>query len=212
MINGILGRKIGMTQIFTEDGTRIPVTVVEAGPVTVVQIKTREKEGYDGVQVGFIPQLKEKKINKPMRGHFKDVPPTKTLREFRPAGPEGIAGIEIGQTFDCTIFDEGELVNLTGTSKGKGFQGVVKRYGFKGGPASHGSQFHRGTGSIGNSTTPGRVFPGKRMPGRMGGKRVTIKNLTISKVLPEKNLLLIKGAIPSHNGAVVMIRKVQTSS
>ena len=207
MINGILGRKIGMTQIFTEDGTRIPVTVVEAGPVTVVQIKTKAKEGHDGVQVGFIPQPKEKKVNKPMRGHFKDVPPTKTLREFRVSGTEDI---EVGQIIDCTIFTEGEKVDLTGKSKGKGFQGVVKRYGFKGGPASHGSQFHRGTGSIGNSASPGRVFRGKRMPGRMGGKRVTIKNLTICKVLPEKNLLLIKGAIPSHNGAVVMIRKVAT--
>ena len=208
MISGILGRKIGMTQIFTDDGTRIPVTVVEAGPVTVVQIKTEAKEGYNAVQVGFEPQLKEKKVNRPMRGHFKAVPPMKNLREFRVASTEGI---EVGQSFDLSIFAEGEKVNLTGTSKGKGFQGVVRRHGFKGGPASHGSQFHRTAGSIGNRTFPGRVFPGKRMPGRMGGRRVTTRNLTISKVLPEKNLLLIQGAIPSHNGALVTIRKIPTT-
>ena len=204
MIHGLLGRKIGMTQIFTERGERIPVTLVEAGPVRVVQIKTKEKDGYESVQVGFDVIRKEKKINSPMRGHFRNVPPTRHLREF---GVDDIAAVEVGQTFDLTIFSEGERVNVAGISKGRGFQGVVKRYHFAGGPASHGSHFHRTTGSIGNRTNPGKVFRGKRMPGQMGNKRVTVRNLEITRVLPEKNLLLIKGAIPSHNGALVEIRK-----
>ena len=204
MIHGLLGRKIGMTQIFTEHGERIPVTLVEAGPVRVVQIKTKENDGYESVQVGFDVIRKEKKINSPMRGHFRNVPPTRHLREF---AVDDIAAVEVGQTFDLTIFSEGERVNVAGISKGRGFQGVVKRYHFAGGPASHGSHFHRTTGSIGNRTNPGKVFRGKRMPGQMGNKRVTVRNLEITRVLPEKNLLLIKGAIPSHNGALVEIRK-----
>ena len=204
MIHGLLGRKIGMTQIFTERGERIPVTLVEAGPVRVVQIKTKEKDGYESVQVGFDVIRKEKKINRPMRGHFRNVQPTRHLREF---GVDDIGAVEVGQTFDLTIFSEGERVNVAGISKGRGFQGVVKRYHFAGGPASHGSHFHRTTGSIGNRTNPGKVFRGKRMPGQMGNKRVTVRNLEITRVLPEKNLLLIKGAIPSHNGALVEIRK-----
>lgn len=204
MIHGLLGRKIGMTQIFTERGERIPVTLVEAGPVRVVQIKTMEKDGYESVQVGFDVIRKEKKINRPMRGHFRNVQPTRHLREF---SVDDIGAVEVGQTFDLTIFSEGERVNVAGISKGRGFQGVVKRYHFAGGPASHGSHFHRTTGSIGNRTNPGKVFRGKRMPGQMGNKRVTVRNLEITRVLPEKNLLLIKGAIPSHNGALVEIRK-----
>ena len=204
MIHGLLGRKIGMTQIFTERGERIPVTLVEAGPVRVVQIKTKEKDGYESVQVGFDVIRKEKKINRPMRGHFRNVQPMRHLREF---AVDDIGAVELGQTFDLTIFSEGERVNVAGISKGRGFQGVVKRYHFAGGPASHGSHFHRTTGSIGNRTNPGKVFRGKRMPGQMGNKRVTVRNLEITRVLPEKNLLLIKGAIPSHNGALVEIRK-----
>lgn len=206
MINGILGRKVGMTQIFTEDGTRVPVTVVEAGPVTVTQIRTLERDGYQAVQVGYEPVRKDKQVNKPMRGHFKDVQPTRVLREFRAAD----AGeVEVGQSFDIGLFAEGERVDVTGRSKGKGFQGVQKRHNFRGGPAAHGSQFHRGTGAIGQGTNPGRVFPGQRMPGRTGGKRVTVKNLTVARVLPEKNVLLIRGAIPSHNGGLITIRKTQ---
>lgn len=204
MISGMLGRKVGMTQIFTEDGIRVPVTVVQTGPMTVVQVKTQERDGYEAVQMGFEPQLKAKKVNKPQQGHFKDVPPMKVLREFQVDNP---GEVEVGQSFDLTVFDEGEVVDVSGTSKGKGFQGVVRRYGYRGGPAAHGSQFHRQPGSIGQGTTPGRVFPGKKMPGHMGAKMVTIRNLTISKVLPEKNLVLIKGAIPSHNGALVTIKK-----
>ena len=207
MIHGMLGRKIGMTQIFTETGERIPVTVVEAGPVTVVQVKTLEIDGYESVQVGYDPITKEKKINSPMRGHFKDVPPTRVLREF---SVENIAEVSVGQTFDLTIFSEGERVNVAGTSKGKGFQGVMKRHNFKGGPGAHGSRHHRQPGSIGNSTTPGKVFRGKKMAGQMGNKRVTVRNLEIAKVLPEKNILLIRGGIPSFNGALVEILKAPT--
>jgi len=204
MIHGLLGRKIGMTQIFTETGERIPVTVVEAGPVTVVQVKTKERDGYESVQVGFLLQTKEKKVTKPMQGHFKKVPPHKHLREFP---VDDIAAVQVGQTFDLSIFKEGEQVSVAGTSKGRGFQGVVRRYHFSGGPAAHGSKFHRQPGSIGNRTFPGRVFAGKRMPGHMGAKRVTVSNLEISKIVPEKNLLLIRGAIPSHNGGLVEIHK-----
>jgi len=204
MLQGMVGRKIGMTQVFTEAGERIPVTVVQAGPVTVVQVKTSEKDGYEAVQVGYEPITKEKHIKKPMRGHFKEVPPTKVLKEF---AVDDIAAVQPGQTFDLSIFAEGDKVHVTGISKGKGFQGVIKRHGFRGGPAAHGSRFHRQPGSIGNRTFPGRVFKGKRMPGHMGAKQVTVRNLEITKVVPERNLLLIKGAIPSHNGALVTIRK-----
>ena len=204
MISGMLGRKIGMTQIFSEDGTRIPVTVVQTGPMTVVQVKTQERDGYDAVQVGFEEQLKAKKVNKPALGHFKDVPPTKVLREFRVDNP---ADVKVGQIFDLSVFSEGEIVDVAGVSKGKGTQGVMKRYNFKGGPAAHGSQFHRQPGSIGNRTFPGRVWPGKKMPGHMGARNVTVQNLTVSKVLPEKNILLIRGAIPSFNGGLVTIKK-----
>ncbi|MCZ6559183.1 MAG: 50S ribosomal protein L3 [SAR324 cluster bacterium] len=207
MLQGMLGRKIGMTQIFNESGECIPVTVVEVGPVTVVQIKTLEKDGYESVQVGYQPITKEKQITKPMQGHFKDTAPTRHLKEFK---VHDLSQVQVGQSFDLTIFSEGEKVQVRGLSKGKGFQGVIKRHGFKGGPESHGSRFHRSPGSIGNRTFPGRVFPGKRMPGHMGAEMVTVRNLEIQKVIPEKNLLLIKGAIPSHNGALVEVRKPKT--
>lgn len=204
MLQGMLGKKIGMTQIFNEAGERIPVTVVEVGPVTVVQVKTMAKDGYESVQVGYEAQTKEKKINKPTRGHFKNVPPTRHLKEFK---VEDISQVEVGQSFDLTIFSEGEQVSVSGISKGKGFQGVMKRHGFSGGPGSHGSRFHRRPGAIGNHTFPGRVFPGKRMAGQMGAKRVTTRNVEIQKVIPERNLLLLKGPVPSHNGALVELRK-----
>ena len=204
MIHGLLGRKIGMTQIYTEDGERIPVTVVEVGPVTVVQVKTKARDGYESVQVGYVPETKDKKVNRPMKGHFKEVPPQKHLREFP---VDDIGAVQVGQTFDLSIFAEGERINVAGTSKGKGFQGVIKRHNFSGGPGGHGSKFHRQPGSIGNRTFPGRVFAGKRMPGHMGAERVTVSNLEIAKIMPEKNLVLIRGAIPSHNGAVVELLK-----
>jgi large subunit ribosomal protein L3 len=204
MINGMLGRKVGMTQIFAEDGSAIPVTVVRAGPMTVIQVKTEGKEGYDAVQCGFDPETRERKVNQPSKGHFGDQQPMKVLREFR---VEKIGEVKPGQTFDLSVFQAGEKVDVMGISKGKGFQGVIKRHHFSSGPASHGSQFHRRPGSIGNRTFPGRVLPNKRMPGHMGDRRVTIKNLTIRKVIPEQNLLLIQGAIPSRTGAVVTILK-----
>jgi large subunit ribosomal protein L3 len=209
MIHGLLGRKIGMTQIFTESGERIPVTVVEVGPVTVVQVKTKERDGYESVQVGYEAQTNEKRVNKPMRGHFKSVAPMKHLREFP---VDDIGAVQVGQTFDLSIFAEGERIAVAGTSKGKGFQGVVRRYHFAGGPAAHGSKFHRQPGSIGNRTFPGRVFAGKRMPGHMGAKRVTVSNLEIAKIVLEKNLVLIRGAVPSHKGALVELLKLPASN
>ncbi len=208
MLNGMLGRKIGMTQFFTEGGERVPVTVVEVGPVTVVQVKTMETDGYEGVQVGFVPITKEKHINKPTRGHFKDVKPTRYLREFR---ADDISQMKPGQTIDLSIFKEGEIVNVAGTSKGKGFQGVVKRHHFAGGVDTHGSNFHRRPGSIGNRKFPGRVFKGKRMGGHMGHERVTVRNLVIAKLLPEKNLILIRGSTPGPNGGLVEILKPKKS-
>ncbi|MDH4225907.1 MAG: 50S ribosomal protein L3 [Deltaproteobacteria bacterium] len=204
MINGLLGRKIGMTQVFTEDGTLIPVTAVEVGPVTVIQVKTKEADGYESVQVGYDPITKERNILKPQKGHFKAEKVTRVLREFV---ADNIQEVKVGQIIDLSIFKAGDKVKVTGTSKGKGFQGVIKRHGFSGGPGGHGSRFHRQPGSIGNRTFPGRVFPGKRMPGHMGAEKVTILNLEITKVIPEKNLLLIKGAVPSHKGGLLTIRK-----
>jgi large subunit ribosomal protein L3 len=200
----MLGRKIGMTQIFTEDGSAVPVTVVQAGPMTVIQVKTEDKEGYDAVQCGFDPETRERKVNQPAKGHFKEQQPTKVLREFR---VDDMAEVKPGQTFDLSVFMEGEKVNVTGISKGKGTQGVIKRHHFSGGPAAHGSQFHRKPGSIGQRATPGRVFKNKRMSGHMGAERVTIQNLTIRKLIPEKNLILIEGGIPSYTGALVTISK-----
>jgi large subunit ribosomal protein L3 len=204
MLNGLLGRKIGMTQFFTENGERVPVTVIELGPVTVVQLKTQETDGYEGVQVGFEPIKKEKHINKPTKGHFKDVAPTRHLKEFK---ADDQSKITVGQTIDLTIFKEGETINVAGTSKGKGFQGVVKRHHFAGGVDTHGSNFHRRPGSIGNRKFPGRVFKNKRMGGHMGAERVTVRNLTVAKIVPEKNLLLVRGSTPGYNGSVVEVLK-----
>ncbi|HEX7926663.1 MAG TPA: 50S ribosomal protein L3 [bacterium] len=208
MLNGMLGRKIGMTQFFTEAGERVPVTVVEVGPLTVVQVKTMETDGYEGVQVGFMPIKKEKNINKPTKGHFKDVKPTQFLREFK---ADDISKMKPGLVIDLSMFKEGEVINVAGTSKGKGFQGVVKRHHFSGGPDTHGSNFHRRPGSIGNRKFPGRTFPGKRMGGHMGAERVTVRNLVIAKIVPEKNLILIRGSTPGHNGAVVELLKPKSS-
>lgn len=204
MLNGMLGRKIGMTQFFTEAGERVPVTVVEVGPVTVVQVKTMETDGYEAVQVGFSPIKKEKHINKPTKGHFKDVPVTRHLKEFK---ADDISKVQAGQSIDLSIFKEGEVINVAGTSKGKGFQGVVKRHHFAGGVDTHGSNFHRRPGSIGNRKFPGRVFKGKRMSGHLGAERVTVRNLVIAKIVPEKNLILIRGSTPGYNGAIVELLK-----
>ena len=205
MSTGILGKKVGMTRLFGEHGEVIPVTVIEAGPCHIVQVKSSETDGYESIQVGF-GLKKENAINEPARGHFKkaNVPPLRFLREFRIDSSESF---QAGQQITVDIFSTGELVDISGISKGKGFAGVMKRWGFKGGKASHGSENHRTAGSIGASADPSRVFKGHPMAGRMGGKRVTVQRLEVVKVDTEKNLLLIKGSVPGPTNGILMIRK-----
>ncbi|MCG8333402.1 MAG: 50S ribosomal protein L3 [Proteobacteria bacterium] len=205
-MNGLLGKKVGMTQFFTEDGERVPVTVVQSGPVTVIQKKTVEKDGYQAVQVGFeeVVKSKEKNITKPLKGHYKDQKPTKLLREFK---VENIDEIEVGQTFDVSLFEKGEIVDVSGTSKGRGFTGVMKRHNFSGGPAAHGHRFNRGTGAIGQSATPAKIFKNKKMPGQYGNVRATTQGLEIVDINKDLNVLLIKGAIPGPNGRFVEVRR-----
>ncbi|AKH16641.1 MULTISPECIES: 50S ribosomal protein L3 [Deinococcus] len=200
-MKGILGTKIGMTQIWKGDKA-IPVTVVLAGPCPVVQRKTAQTDGYEAVQIGYAPK-REKSVNKPEAGHFKKagVSPVRFLREFRDFSPEG-------DTVSIDIFAEGEKIDATGTSKGKGFQGVMKRWNFKGGPASHGSKkWHRRPGSIGQRKTPGRVYKGKRMAGHMGMERITVQNLEVVEIRADENIILVKGAIPGANGGLVVLRQ-----
>ncbi len=209
MVEGIIGTKIGMTQIFLEDGTVEPVTVIEAGPCVVVQRKTRERDGYESVQLGLVDAAAAKRANKPMRGHHEKagVPPTRLLREFRvDPGAEAKAGDRVL----VDIFAGVGHVDVIGTSKGKGFQGVMRRHGFGGGAASHGSMFHRAPGSIGASAFPSRVFPGMRAAGQMGNATVTVKNVKVVRVDVEKNLLLVRGAVPGASGARLEIRKAQS--
>jgi len=200
---GIMGKKAGMTQIFIEDGSLIPVTVIEAGPCWVVQKKSREKDGYDAVQIGYRP-VKEGKLSKPLLGHLKKaaVDPLKILREVRGSA---LGEYEVGQEIRADIFSPGDVVNVTGVTKGKGFAGSVKRHGFHGGRATHGSMFHRAPGSIGAAAYPSRVFKGKKMPGRMGGVRKTVENLLVLRVDKENNLLIVKGAVPGPSRSLVMI-------
>ena len=202
-MTGILGKKLGMTQVFDEKGVVTPVTVVEAGPCRVLQVKTQKSDGYDAVQLGFDEIKKKKKVNKPMTGHFKkpDLPPYRLLREFRSAE------LSVGDEVTVERFQKGDRIAVSGVSKGKGFQGVMKRHNYGGGPGSHGSMFNRAPGSIGASAFPSKVWKHKGMPGRTGGERVTVKNLTVLDVRPEQNLLLIKGAIPGHNGSYIELRK-----
>jgi len=200
-VKGILGTKIGMTQIWKGDRA-IPVTVVLAGPCPVVQRKTTLTDGYEAVQIGFSPKS-EKRVNRPALGHFKKagVAPVRFLREFRGFAPEG-------DSVSVDIFAEGEKIDATGTSKGKGFQGVMKRWNFAGGPASHGSKkWHRRPGSIGQRKTPGRVYKGKKMAGHMGMDRITVQNLEVVEVLPGENIILVKGAVPGANGGLVVLRQ-----
>lgn len=203
-MKAVLGKKIGMTQVFSEDGRLIPVTVVEAGPMVVTQLKTKENDGYTAVQVAY-GEVKEKRVNKPMRGHFAKagVGFKKFVREFRVEDPAAYAP---AQEIKVDVFEAGEKVDAIGTSKGKGFQGTIKRHNQSRGPMTHGSRYHRGPGSMGAASDPSRVFKGKKLPGRMGGKRVTIQNLEIVRVDAEKNLLLIKGAIPGPKKGLVLIR------
>jgi len=200
MITGIIGRKLGMTQIFRDSGEAEAVTAVEAGPCSVVQIKTVAKEGYNAVQLGF---GKAKRLKSPQRGHLRGLGQFKHLREFR---VDDIGDIQV--KLDVSLFNEGDLVDVTGLSKGKGFSGVVKRHGFAGGPKTHGqSDRHRHPGSIGATTSPGRVLKGTSMAGHMGNRRVTVRKLEVLKADPERNLLLIKGAVPGANNGLLLITK-----
>jgi large subunit ribosomal protein L3 len=202
MIDGLLGKKVGMTQVFTETGVAVPVTVVELGPNVVTQLKTLERDGYSAVQVGF---GETKRLNKPEAGHLKTLPRLKHLREFRCDNPDDIA---VGQQLDASMFAKGDKVDIVGTSKGKGFAGVVKRHGFAGGPKTHGqSDRHRAPGSIGASATPGRVFKGMRMAGHLGNVRRTVQNLEVIDVYPDRNVLLVKGSIPGPKNQLVVVRK-----
>ena len=211
MGKGLLGRKLGMTQVFDANGHAVPVTVIKAGPCVVVQKKVADRDGYAALQLG-LDEKKESRVNKPGKGHFAKagVSPKQCLGEIR---VENSDEFEVGQTLKADLFSEGETVNVSGVSKGKGFQGVIKRHGFSRGPMSHGSTYHRRTGSLG-STDPARVFKGRKLPGRMGGDRVTVKGLEVVKADPERNLLLLKGSIPGAKGAYVVIRsdtRVRTS-
>lgn len=205
MMKNILGRKIGMTQIFLENGDVVPVTVIEAGPVYVVQKKTKEKEGYNAIQVAF-GDVKERRVIKPIKGHFDkaNVAYKKYLREFKVENPDEF---EIGQEIKADVFSVGDKVDVTGTSKGKGTQGVIKRHGFGRGRESHGSKFHRMPGGMSAGTYPGRVFKGHRMMGRMGNEKVTVQNLQVVRVDADKNLLLIKGAVPGPKKGLVVIKE-----
>jgi large subunit ribosomal protein L3 len=208
MKEGLIGRKKGMTQVFGEDGNLIPVTVIQLGPCTVIGIRTRATHGYAALQLGFEPARKN--VTKAMAGHYKKAgvaTSLRVLREIRLQKTENVAGYQVGQTLTVEMFTPGELVDVVGVTKGKGFQGGVKRHGWAGGDATHGSMFHRAPGSIGASSDPSRVWPGHRLPGRMGGDRRTVRNLPVVRVLPEQNLLLVRGAIPGAIGGLVMVRE-----
>ena len=209
MKEGLIGRKRGMTQVFGENGNRIPVTVIEAGPCPVVGVRTEASHGYDALQLGFEP-AKKKDVNKPMAGHYKKAgvaTPMRVLRETRLQKTDNVAAYEVGQTLTVGLFSPGELVDVVGVTKGKGFQGGVKRHGWAGGDATHGSMFHRAPGSIGASSDPSRVWPGHKLPGRMGGERRTVLNLPVVRVLPEQNLILLRGAVPGPVSGLVVVRK-----
>ncbi len=204
-MKAILGEKIGMTQIFTEDGRVVPVTVVKAGPCVIVQKKTVETDGYNALQLGF-GDIKEKNVNKPKKGHFSKVKavPTRYLREFRSAEA---SELEVGAEIKADAFEAGEKIDVSGISKGKGFLGVIARWGQHRGPMSHGSRYHRRPGSMGACASPAKVMKGKRLPGRGGFDKVTVQNLEVVKVDTDKNLLLIKGAVPGAKGGLVTIKK-----
>ena len=208
MKEGLIGRKVGMTQVFGDDGNMIPVTVVELGPCPVVGVRTTATHGYDALQLGFSP--KKKNVTRPMAGVYKKAgiaTPMKVLREIRLQKTEALQPYAVGQTLTAALFTPGELVDVVGVSKGKGFQGGVKRHGWSGGDQSHGSMFHQAPGSIGASSDPSRVWPGHHLPGRMGGDRRTVLNLPVVRVLPEQNLILLRGAVPGARGGVILVRK-----
>ena len=208
MITGLLGKKVGMTQLLDDDGTIVPVTVIQAGPCVVVQRKTKQKDGYDAVQLGFVEFVKPKRVTKPMTGHFKksNVAAARFMREV---GVQGEDGANPGDKVMVNIFNRDELVDVVGTSKGRGFAGFVKRHHFRGGRATHGSMFHRAPGSIGSSAYPSRVLKGMRMAGHLGNARVTVQNLRVARVDQENNLLFVRGAVPGPPGGYVVVEKAE---
>jgi large subunit ribosomal protein L3 len=208
MKEGLIGRKVGMTQIFGGDGNLIPVTVVQLGPCTVVGIRSKASHGYDALQLGFEPRRKN--VTKAMAGVYKKAGverPMRIMREIRLQKTESLAAYQAGQVLTAEMFTPGEYVDVVGLTKGQGFQGGVKRHGWAGGDATHGSMFHRAPGSIGASSDPSRVWPGHKLPGRMGHQRRTVLNLVVVRVMPEQNLMLLRGAVPGARGGVVMVRK-----
>ena len=198
---GVIGRKVGMTQVFAEDGTMVPVSVLADEPNTVTLLRTQEQDGYTAVQVG---EGTARTTTKPRAGQLKDLPKVRDVREFR---VDDVADYEVGQTLDVSLFEDGESVDITGTSKGKGFAGTIKRHHFRRGPETHGSDSHRAPGSVGGGTYPGKVFRGTPMAGHMGHERVTVKNATIVRTDSERNLLLVKGPVPGPRNALVVVRK-----
>jgi large subunit ribosomal protein L3 len=204
-MKGILGRKIGMTQVFKEDGRLVPVSVIEATPMVVVQVKTMDTDGYEAIQIGF-GDIKESKVKKPMKGHYgkAGVDAKRNLVEFR---VDNASEYEVGQVISVDIFKEGDFINVSGISKGKGTQGTIKRYNQSIGPKSHGSKFHRAAGSLGSSASPSRVFKGMHMAGRMGNEQVTVKNLQVVRVDMDRNLLLVKGAVPGPKKGIITIKE-----
>lgn len=210
MKKAILGKKIGMTQLFDEDGVVIPVTVVEAGPCVIVQKKTVENDGYNALQLGFLDK-KEKNINKPEKGHF-DKAKVKYKKYLKEVRIDNITDYNVGDEIKVDVFKQGEKVDVTGISKGKGFQGVIKRWGRHRGPMSHGSGYHRRVGSMGGASDPSRVYKGKKLPGHMGANRVTVQNLDVVRIDADKNLILIKGAVPGPKGNLLIIKDTQKGS
>ncbi len=206
MVKGLIGKKIGMTQQFDDNGNAIPVTIIQVGPCTVIQKKGEQKDGYPALQLGFVEKKPKRKPNKAQVGHFAKagLPPTPVLREF---SYEAKDEVKEGDQYSVEIFQVGEKVDVVGTSKGKGFAGVIKRWGFHGGKGSHGSMFHRAPGSIGCSADPSRVLKGKKLPGQMGNERVTVKNLSVIETDKEHNLLVVKGAVPGAKGGYVLVKK-----
>jgi large subunit ribosomal protein L3 len=204
MVKGLLGKKLGMIQVFDESRRLIPVTVIEAGPCGIVQVKKKSSDGYEAVQIGF-REIPERKLTKPEVGHIKKTGDRlwRYLKEFQSNGES-----QVGSLVKVDIFSEGEPIDVQGVSKGKGFQGVIKRHNYAGGPASHGSMFHRAPGSIGSSSFPSRVLKNKKLPGHMGNKRITVKGLRVVGVKPEENILLVSGSVPGPVGGVVIVRKV----
>jgi large subunit ribosomal protein L3 len=207
MAIGLMARKVGMTQIFDERGTAVPVTILQAGPCPVVQKKTAERDGYTALQLGFESQAKAQRVTRPLKGHFAkgQVTPQRHLQEIRLTGNEG--EFEVGQVLTVSLFAAGDRVRVTGVTKGRGFQGGVKRWKYRGGPQTHGAMFHRAPGSIGASSYPSRVFRGHHLPGHMGAVRQTVRGLRVVAVDPEKHLLLVQGAVPGPSGGLVTVRK-----